>query len=110
MAVDAIVALSLICATLLLSLSAARLAFKAAAAARESTVATLLLRSLLDAPCSEPGERAGVVGSLRWTERTAQAAAPGLAGAALCTRDVEAAAASGRIYRLTGLARCPNPA
>jgi hypothetical protein len=108
-AVDALVALMILAATITLSLRAVETARRAALGADEMRQATQMLRGLLDTPVAPPGALAGQTPVFLWrVETRAGAAIPGAAGATICARAASVTSRrDGRRFALDGAEICP---
>lgn len=108
-AVDALVALMILAATITLSLRAVGTARRAAFGADEMRQATQMLRGLLDTPVTRPGALAGQTPFFLWrVETRAGVAIPGATGALICARSASVTSRrDGRRYTLAGAEICP---
>lgn len=108
-AVDALVALTLLCMTIGLSLGAAQVARHAARAASETRAADSLLRGLIESQPNRLATDQGQGGDFDWRfAMTPMTDAGPLPPLALCQRSAAAVSrSSGRGYYLTTVTPCP---
>jgi hypothetical protein len=107
-AIDALVALAILSATIIMSLKSVETARQAAALAVETRQADLELRRMLDQPITSVGVSSGRTALFDWKSAAIPTGASSNPAVRMCRRKIEFVnRTDGRRFRAAGLSLCP---